>query len=64
MRSIIGKKVGFFILTYKTKHNELVSLHELTKQNTLQTGCSFCEIAKNKYIVSKSLSGSEAFPNN
>ena len=46
MRSIIGKKVGFFILTYKTKHTVLVSSHELTKQNTLQTGCSFSEIAK------------------
>ena len=26
--------------------NKLVSLHELTKQNTTQTGCSFCDIAK------------------
>ena len=29
--------VGFFILTYITKHNVLASLHKLTKQNTIQT---------------------------
>ena len=34
------------MLTYKTKHNLLASLHELTNQNTLQTGRFFCEIAK------------------
>ena len=36
-----------------TKQNVLASLHELTKQNTLQTGRFFCEIAKSqyKYIV-------------
>ena len=43
----------------------LASLHELTKQSTVQTGRSFCEITKSqhKYIVSKSLSGLETFPN-
>ena len=39
------------MLTYKTKHNVLTSLHELTKQNTLQKGRSFCEIAKNSAQV-------------
>ena len=44
-------RVGFFILTYKAKRNVLASLHELIKQNTLQTGRSFCEIAKNSAQV-------------
>ena len=34
-----------------TKQNVLASLHELTKQNTLQTGRSFCEIAKKSVQV-------------
>ena len=31
------QKAGFFILTYKAKHNVLASLHELSEQNTIQT---------------------------
>ena len=34
-----------------TKQNVLASLHELTKQNTLQTGRFFCEIAKKSVQV-------------
>ena len=45
------QQVGFFTLTYKTKHNTLASLHNLTKQNTLKTGCSFCDIAKKSVQV-------------
>ena len=48
---------------------KLASLHQLTKQNTIKTDGSFCEIAKkkkneHKYIVSKSLFGLETIPNN
>ena len=47
---------------------KLASLHQLTKQNTIKTDGSFCEIEKkkneHKYIVSKSLFGLETIPNN
>ena len=40
MRSITGNKLA----SYKPKQDVFASLHELTKQNTIETGRSFINI--------------------
>ena len=40
MRSITGNKLA----SYKPKQDVFASLHELTKQNTIETGRSFIKI--------------------
>ena len=40
MRSITGNKLA----SYKPKQDVFASLHELTKQNTIETGRSFISI--------------------
>ena len=59
-------QVHLITLTYKTKHNVLVSLHELQNKTQQRRAVLFARSQKSqyKYNVSKGLSGMETFSNN